>query len=88
VPTGDAAALASAVLALLRDDERRDAIAERALAWAKQHDADWTAARFVTIYRELAASRTARSWSRPAASSGERPRRSTKQGRSSSSPTH
>jgi glycosyltransferase involved in cell wall biosynthesis len=77
VPIGDAQALADAIVGLLRDDERREALARQAHAWAVAHDADWTAGRFEEIYRELVAARAARSRRRPAASSGELPRCST-----------
>ena len=50
VPVGDAMALASCALALLRDATRREQLARAAQAWARAHDADWTAARFEAIY--------------------------------------
>jgi glycosyltransferase involved in cell wall biosynthesis len=53
VPVGDADALAAAILALLRNDDRRRAIAARARAWTLEHDADWTAAQFEQIYEEV-----------------------------------
>jgi glycosyltransferase involved in cell wall biosynthesis len=57
VPVGDAAALAQATLDLLRDPVRRQAVGEQALAWARAHDADWTAAQFAALYARLVASR-------------------------------
>ena len=50
VPVGDAAALADGALALLRDPARREQLGRAAQAWARAHDADWTAARFEAIY--------------------------------------
>jgi glycosyltransferase involved in cell wall biosynthesis len=52
VPVGDVAALAAGALALLRDPIRREQIGRAAQAWARAHDADWTAARFEMIYAE------------------------------------
>ena len=37
-------------VALLRDATRREQLARGAQAWARAHDADWTAARFEAIY--------------------------------------
>jgi len=54
VPVGNPAALADAIVALIRDPVRRSRIAASARAWATTHDADWTARRFETIYREVA----------------------------------
>jgi glycosyltransferase involved in cell wall biosynthesis len=54
VPVGNPAALADAIVALIRDPARRSRIAASARAWATTHDADWTARRFETIYREVA----------------------------------
>jgi glycosyltransferase involved in cell wall biosynthesis len=50
VPVGDAAALAAGVLTLLRDPARREQRGRAAQAWARAHDADWTAAQFEAIY--------------------------------------
>jgi glycosyltransferase involved in cell wall biosynthesis len=50
---GDAAGLAAAALVLLRDNQRREALGRAAQAWARAHDADWTAAQFEAIYRRL-----------------------------------
>jgi len=52
VPVGDDGAMAWAALALLHDDASRRALGERALAFARAHDADWTAARFENLYVE------------------------------------
>lgn len=57
VPPGDADALAEAIRALLLDRPRRDALAERAGAWARTHDADWTARTFSALYAEVAGAR-------------------------------
>ena len=56
VAVGDHDALAAEIVSLLTDDARRDALASAARAWAEQHDADHTAARFAAIYARLAAS--------------------------------
>ena len=53
VPVGDAAALARAIHALVDNDEQRVAIAALAAARATAEDADWTAHRFETLYREM-----------------------------------
>jgi glycosyltransferase involved in cell wall biosynthesis len=50
VPVGDAAALAAGALALLRDPARREQLGRAAQAWARAHDADWTAAQFEAMY--------------------------------------
>ena len=55
-PIGDAEALAAATVALLKSRERREQVASAARTWALAHDADWTAAEFDRIYREIAAS--------------------------------
>jgi glycosyltransferase involved in cell wall biosynthesis len=55
VPIGDAAALARAAEALLGDEPRRLAVAGEALRRATLHDADFTAARFESLYEEVAA---------------------------------
>jgi len=55
VPIGDASALATAVLELLRDSPRRAELGRRAYELATSFDADDTAARFSEIYAELAA---------------------------------
>jgi glycosyltransferase involved in cell wall biosynthesis len=52
-PVGDAEALAAGVLALLGDPPRRERMGRAAQAWARAHDADWTAARFEAIYGEV-----------------------------------
>jgi len=53
VPVGDAAALAAGALALLRDPARREQLGRAAQAWARAHDADWTATRFEAIYEQV-----------------------------------
>jgi glycosyltransferase involved in cell wall biosynthesis len=57
VAIGDASALASAIVDLLVDRERRRRVASAAHAWALAHDADFTAARFEAIYAEVASPR-------------------------------
>lgn len=57
VPVGDDAALAAAILALLRDPVHRETLARRAQAWAILHDADATARRFEELYLGLKRSR-------------------------------
>jgi glycosyltransferase involved in cell wall biosynthesis len=49
-PVGDERALAEGILALLRDPPRRERMGHAARDWARQHDADWTAARFEQIF--------------------------------------
>jgi glycosyltransferase involved in cell wall biosynthesis len=53
VPVGDAAALAAGALTLLGDPARREQLGRAAQAWARTHDADWTAARFEAIYEQV-----------------------------------
>lgn len=53
VPVGDPAALAEATLALLHDPPRREQIGRAAQAWARAHDAAWTAGQFERIYVRL-----------------------------------
>ena len=55
VPVGDEAALADAIVAMIRDRPRRERVAARAREWALAHDADWTAREFERIYAEVAA---------------------------------
>lgn len=55
VPPGEPDALAGAVQRLLLDDDLRTTLAASAAAWARTHDADWTAAQFSALYRELSA---------------------------------
>jgi glycosyltransferase involved in cell wall biosynthesis len=72
VPPGDADVLADAIVALLADAPRRTRQAGRARAWAIAHDADWTAAQFLALYREAIAERgrpTRRGWRLPFISS-------------------
>jgi glycosyltransferase involved in cell wall biosynthesis len=61
VPVASPAALADAIVALIRDPARRSRIAASARAWAMAHDADWTARRFETLYSEVARPATAES---------------------------
>jgi len=53
VPVGDADALAREIGALLSDDSRRLAMAERAQQAALREDADWTCARIEELYAEV-----------------------------------
>ncbi len=53
VPVADDAALADRVLHLLRSPGERAARADAAHAWAIEHDADFTARAFTTLYGEL-----------------------------------
>jgi glycosyltransferase involved in cell wall biosynthesis len=50
VRVGDYRAMAQAALALLHDDACREALGQRALEFARAHDADWTAGQFETLY--------------------------------------
>ena len=54
VETGDdtdhADGLAAAVLALLADSRRREALGREAMRRAREHDADWTAAALEDFY--------------------------------------
>jgi glycosyltransferase involved in cell wall biosynthesis len=49
------AALAEAILELVRDPERRARIAQAARSWTLAHDADWTAGQFERLYVDLIA---------------------------------
>jgi glycosyltransferase involved in cell wall biosynthesis len=60
VNTGDADALAAGILALLADPDRRARLGAAARAWALEHSAAWTAARFDAIYRDAVASHARR----------------------------
>jgi glycosyltransferase involved in cell wall biosynthesis len=53
VPVGDAPALAAAIVDLLRQPATRRQMAEAAYALARARDADWTANRFESLYREV-----------------------------------
>ena len=52
-PVGDAAGLAAGILTLLRDPDQRARRGRAAQTWAQTFDADWTAAAFEAIYREV-----------------------------------
>jgi glycosyltransferase involved in cell wall biosynthesis len=60
VPVGDAEALANAVLALAADEDARVQLARTAQRWAAVEDADHTAGRFVSLYRQLTQPRSER----------------------------
>jgi len=53
VPIGNPQALADAMLALIRDRERRQQLAAAAQEWALHHDADWSADAFDRLYHEV-----------------------------------
>ncbi|MFN7913883.1 MAG: glycosyltransferase family 4 protein [Vicinamibacterales bacterium] len=53
VSPADPQALAGSVARLLGDPDRREAMAARATAWARHHDADWTADAFERLYLEV-----------------------------------
>ena len=53
VATGDAAGIAREITALLKDEDRRIALAALAGQRASAEDADWTAGRVERIYREM-----------------------------------
>ena len=52
-PVGDAADLAAGILTLLHDPTQRESRGRAAQTWAQTFDADWTAAAFEAIYREV-----------------------------------
>lgn len=54
VPVGDAAALARSIVATLQDRAGRESLGRAAQAWARVHDAEWTARTFTQIYAEHA----------------------------------
>jgi glycosyltransferase involved in cell wall biosynthesis len=54
VPPGDSGALASGIVDLLQQHERRARLAAAAYDWAARFDADWTADAFESLYHELA----------------------------------
>jgi glycosyltransferase involved in cell wall biosynthesis len=53
VPHDDAGAMADAILTLLHDRQRRELLGQAGQDWAREHDADWTAVTFESIYRQL-----------------------------------
>jgi len=53
VAPGDAAGIASEIMALLADEDRRMALAALAGQRASAEDADWTAQRVERIYQEM-----------------------------------
>jgi len=53
VPPGDPVLLAAAIEALLRDPKRRHEMGLAATAWAREHDADWTARAFEGLYSDV-----------------------------------
>ena len=53
VAPGDPALLADAIDGLLHDPKRRQEMSRVAAAWARQHDADWTAAAFEGLYHQV-----------------------------------
>ena len=53
VPVQHPEALANAIADLLADSGRRQRLASAAREWTVRHDADWTAAQFEQIYREV-----------------------------------
>jgi glycosyltransferase involved in cell wall biosynthesis len=55
VSPGHHGELANAIVGLLNDPERRTALSTAAAAWARRHDADWTAKQFEDLYVEAAA---------------------------------
>jgi glycosyltransferase involved in cell wall biosynthesis len=61
VSVGDARGLADAIVALIRDPERRQAQAVAAHRFAAAHDADWTAAALEALYEDARSTAQARS---------------------------
>ncbi|HYN43754.1 MAG TPA: glycosyltransferase family 4 protein [Thermoanaerobaculia bacterium] len=57
VPVGDAPALAEAIVALATDEELRRRMGEAAHSWARENDAERTAARFEAIYLRVSRAR-------------------------------
>ena len=53
VPTGDPGALGRAIKDLLDDPDRRHRLAAAAREWTLAHDADWSAAAFEQLYRDV-----------------------------------
>ncbi len=60
VPVGDANALAGAIVELAGDPIRRMRMGDAAYAWARENDADATAANFEAIYAEVSAKQAER----------------------------
>ena len=58
VPVKDPEALAEAIVTLATDAGMRYRMGEAALAWARENDADRTAARFEDVYRQVTRPRT------------------------------
>jgi glycosyltransferase involved in cell wall biosynthesis len=54
VPISDPGALGKAILELLLDSQRREALAMAAQTFARTYDADWTVSQFEGIYRRVA----------------------------------
>ena len=55
VPCDHAAAMADAILTLLRNRAHREQLGRAAQDWARAHDADWTAVTFTALYEQLGA---------------------------------
>lgn len=55
VPPADPPALASAIVSLLENPAKREALADAARRFAVAHDADWSARELTRLYEELAA---------------------------------
>ena len=53
VPVGDSDALADATIEALQNGRYRSEVGLAAQEWARDHDADWTASRFETLYKTL-----------------------------------
>jgi hypothetical protein len=45
--------MADAILTLLHDRQRRELLGQAGQDWAREHNADWTAVSFESIYRQL-----------------------------------
>lgn len=53
VPVGSSGELAREAVGLLRDEEARQCLGAKALAWARRYNADWTASQFEALYRQV-----------------------------------